>query len=322
MDRFRKIEILVRVADAGSFAKAARTLLLSPSAVSHAISQLEQELAARLFYRTTRQMRLTAEGAEVVLRGRDVLERMAELDTAAHRGRDRIAGTLRIGIPSGVSRHIVMPRIADFMRQFPDIRLQVMNTGSVRDMHVSGADINVHIGEIADSTLVSRRLGCLHFGVYGSPDYLRVKGIPRHPEELSRHFCLVHKSPRFDTLAPWNQWSYVRGDERGTIIVPDTFATDDREALLVAALSGAGLFRIGMFSPELIDSGRLVRVLTEWLWPGGPILSVVYRKQSPQPLRIAAFIQFLVDCIGSFDSNEYTFLHRGKRNPPGRSRRS
>jgi DNA-binding transcriptional LysR family regulator len=155
MDRFRKIEILVRVADAGSFAKAARTLLLSPSAVSHAITQLEQELAARLFYRTTRQMRLTAEGAEVVLRGREVLERMAELDTAAHRGRDRIAGSLRIGIPSGVSRHIVMPRIADFMRQFPDIRLQVMNTSSVRDMHVSGADINIHVGEMVRSISAS-----------------------------------------------------------------------------------------------------------------------------------------------------------------------
>lgn len=320
MDRLRKIEILIRVADAGSFSKAARTLLLSPSAVSHAITQLEQDLGARLFYRTTRQMRPTVEGAEVVLRGREVLDRMAEIDTAARRGRDRIAGALRIGIPSGVSRHIVMPRIADFMRQFPDVCLQVMNTGSVRDMHVSGADINIHVGEMADSTLVSRRLGSLHFGVYGSPDYLRIKGTPRHPEELSRHFCLVHKSPRSATLAPWNQWGYVRGSERGIVTVPDTFATDDREALLVAALSGAGLFRIGMFAPELIDSGRLVRVLTEWQWPGGPVLSVVYRKQSPQPLRIAAFIQFLVDSIGAFDPNEYTLVHQGKRTS-SRSRR-
>jgi DNA-binding transcriptional LysR family regulator len=103
--------------------------------------------------------------------------------------------------------------------------------------------------------------------------------------------------------------------------VPDTFATDDREALLVAAVSGAGLFRIGMFSPELIDSGRLVRVLTEWQWPGGPILSVVYRKQSPQPLRIAAFIQFLMNCIGAFDPNEQTLVHQGRRNSVGSRRR-
>ncbi len=314
MDRLRKIEILVRVADAGSFSKAARSLLLSPSAVSHAITQLELEFGSRLFYRTTRQMRPTVEGIEVVLRGRDVLERMAQLDTAVHGGRDRIAGALRIGIPSGVSRHIVMPRIAEFMRRFPDISLHIMNTSSIRDMHVSGADINIHVGEMADSSLVSRTLGWLHFGVYGAPDYLRIRGTPRHPEELSRHCCLVHKSPRSVTLAPWNQWSYVRGNERGTVTVPGSFATDDREALLVAALSGAGLFRIGMFSPELIDSGRLVRVLTEWQWPGGPVLSVVYRKQSPQPLRIAAFIQFLVDSIAAFDPDGYTLVHQGK--PP------
>jgi LysR family transcriptional regulator for bpeEF and oprC len=322
MDRLRRIEILVRVADAGSFSKAARSLLLSPSAVSHAITQLEQELGVRLFYRTTRQMRPTLEGAEVVLRGRDVLERMAELDTAAHGRRDRVSGVLRIGVPSGVSRHVVMPRIADFMRQFPEVRLQVMNTGSVRDMHVNGADINIHLGEMADSTLVSRRLGTLHFGVYGSPDYLRIKGTPQHPEELSRHSCLVHKSPRSATLAPWNQWQYVRGTERGIITVPDTFATDDREALLVAAEAGAGLFRIGMFTPKLIDSGRLVRVLAEWQWPGGPVLSVVYRKQSPQPLRIAAFIQFLAHSVEVFDPAEYTLVHHGTSSSRSRQRRS
>src|SRR5690606_3343900 len=132
MDRLRRIEILVRVADAGGFGKAARSLLLSPSAVSHAITQLELELGVRLFYRTTRQMRPTLEGAEVISRGRDVLERMAELDAAARRRRDRVSGVVRIGIPSGVSRHIVMPRIAAFMREYPDVGLQVMNTGSVR----------------------------------------------------------------------------------------------------------------------------------------------------------------------------------------------
>ena len=302
------------MADAGSFAGAARTLLLSPSAVSHAVAQLEQELGARLFYRTTRQVRLTAEGEDVVQRGREVLKLMAELGSAVRQDRERVSGDLRVGIPPGVSRHIVMPRIAGFMRQFPEIRLQVMNTvantGSVKDMHLSGADIHIRVGELPDSTLVSRTLATFRFGVYGSAEYLRVQGTPTHPRELLQHRCLVHKSPRSATLAPWNQWDYVLDDERGTITVPATFATDDREALLVAAVSGAGLFRIGMFSPELIESGRLVRVLTDWKWPGGPKLSIMYRKQSPQPRRILAFIDFMMEVIQTFDPHEYTLTHR------------
>jgi DNA-binding transcriptional LysR family regulator len=127
---------------------------------------------------------------------------------------------------------------------------------------------------------------------------------------LLRHRCLVHKVPRSATLAPWNQWDYALGEERGTITVPATFATDDREALLVAAVSGAGLFRIGMFEPDLIDSGRLLRVLTDWQWPGGPKLSMMYRKQSPQPRRILAFIDFMMEVIGTFDPQEYTLVHR------------
>lgn len=310
MDRLRKLEILVRVADAGSFSRAAQTLLLNPSAVSHAIAQLEQELGARLVYRTTRQLRLTAEGDEVVRRGRDVLGRMADLGSAVRQGKGRVEGDLRIGIPSGVSRHIVMPHIGSFMSKFPSLRLQMMNTGSVRDMHVSGADVNIRIGDLADSSLVSRPLACFRFGVYASADYLRVHGTPQHPQQLSQHRCLVHKSPRSATLAPWNQWDYRRGDERGTVTVPDAFATDDREALLVAALCGAGLFRIGMFSPELITSGRLVRLMTDWQWPGGPALSMVYRKQTPQPRRIAAFIDFMVESTAAFDPLEHTLVHR------------
>ena len=294
----------------GSFSRAAQALLLSPSAVSHAIGQLEQELGARLFYRTTRLIRLTAEGEEVVQRGQDLLARMADLSSAVRQGKDRVAGDLRLGIPSGISRHIVMPHIASFMRQYPNLRLQVMNSGSVRDTHVSGADVNIRIGDLADSSLVSRRLATFRFGVYASADYLRQNGTPQHPRELLRHRCLVHKSPRSATLAPWNQWDYARRNERGTITVPDTFATNDREALLVAALGGAGLFRIGMFSPELITSGRLLRVMPDWQWPGGPTLSVIYRKQSPQQRRIAAFIDFMAASTAAFDPQEQTLVHR------------
>ncbi len=96
MDRLRRLEILVKVADAGSFANAARLLLITPSAVSHAITQLERELGIVAFYRTTRQLRLSTEGGEVLRHARDVLARMALLDAVPASQRERAAGTLRI----------------------------------------------------------------------------------------------------------------------------------------------------------------------------------------------------------------------------------
>jgi DNA-binding transcriptional LysR family regulator len=196
------------------------------------------------------------------------------------------------------------------MQRYPDLRLRVMSSGSVRDMHVSGADVNIRIGEVADSSLVQRPLATFRFGVYGSDSYLHTHGIPGHPQELLQHRCLIHKSPRSATLAPWNQWDYARGKERGTVTVPDAFVTDDREALLVAAQGGAGLFRIGMFSPRLLAAGGLVRVMADWQWPGGPKLSILYRKQSPQPRRIAVFIEFMMATVASFDPLEVTLVHR------------
>src|SRR6476620_1404135 len=109
MDRLRRIEMLVRAADAQSFAKAAHALNVTASAVSHAISKLEKELRITAFYRTTRQLRLTEDGKELYRRGREILEKFAEAEVAMSRPLGRVTGTLRVGIHPTVSRHIVMP---------------------------------------------------------------------------------------------------------------------------------------------------------------------------------------------------------------------
>ncbi len=316
MDRLRRIEMLVKVADSGSFAKAAAHLLVTPSAVSHAVTQLEAELRVRLFYRTTRLLRLTTEGAEVVRRGRDLLARMTDLETAASGKREEVGGTLRIGVPAGVARHILMPALPAFARRFPELKIVMINTGSVADMHATGADVNFRIGSVPDSELICRPLATLKFGVYASPVYLREHGVPAHPSELSDHRALVHKAPSSSTVSPWDQWDFERERERNRVKVGHHLVTDDREALLVAALSGAGLFRIGMFSPDLLRSGQLVRLLSEWQWPGGPELSLLYRRLPRQPRRVSAFIEFAMNAVAVFDPAEMTIEHRTRRPAP------
>ncbi|MCA3071128.1 MAG: LysR family transcriptional regulator [Rhodocyclaceae bacterium] len=301
MDRLRKLEILTRVADAGSFARAARLLLITPSAVSHAITTLERELGVVLFYRTTRQLQVSTEGAEVLRHAREALATLSRIESVSTSQRDRAAGTLKLGAPPGFARHVLMPMLPEFNRRYPDIRIEMRNSGSVVDMHLSGADLHFRIGPVADSSLVVRPLARLRFGVYASPGYLARHGIPASPEQLRAHRTLVHKSPRSSTIAPWDQWTYERDGVEGAVQVGHHLVTDDREALLEAAIAGAGLFRMGMFSPALLSSGRLVRVLEQWQWPGAPALSMLYRRMPRVPRRIAVFMAFAEEAVRAFD---------------------
>ncbi|HEX2541396.1 MAG TPA: LysR family transcriptional regulator [Caldimonas sp.] len=310
MDRLRRLEIFVKVVDAGSFAQAARLLLITPSAVSHAIGELEREMGLVVFYRTTRQLRLSAEGAELLPHARDVLERMRLLDGTRKPQRGRATGTLRVAVPSGIARHILMPALPRFIERHPDVQIEMINSGSVIDMHVSGADLNFRIGPMNDSGLIARPLAQFRFGVYASPGYLARRGTPHHPRDLGAHRTLIHKPPQSATIKPWDQWTYERPGDSGVVQVAHHLVTDDREALLEAALAGAGVFRIGMFAPHLLSSGRLVRVLADWQWPGGPPFHVLYRRSTNPPRRITAFVEFAVDAVSAFDPLELTLEHR------------
>jgi DNA-binding transcriptional LysR family regulator len=299
--------MMVAAADSGSFARAAATLLVTPSAVSHAIAQLERELGMTLFYRTTRQLRLSPDGVAVLRHAREMLASASELDAMAAGQRDRVAGTLRIGIPNGVAVHLLMPLLARFQERHPELRVEMRAAGGVADINAGGLDAGIRFGPLPDSELIARPLGRLRFGVYGSPAYLGRHGVPRHPRELASHRTLVHKPPLSTTISPWDRWEYARGDERGVVEVAHHLVTDEREALLAAAVAGAGLFRIGFFSPELLRSGRLVRVLDDWSWPGAPALSLLHRRTARLPRRVAAFVDFVVEAFAGFDADRETF---------------
>ena len=309
MDKVRRIEMLVRAAEAGSFAKAARLLQLDPSAVSHAVAQLEKELRVTLFYRTTRHLRLTEEGEEVCRRGREILDRLGELESTTSRASARLTGTLRVGMGVPHSREIIMPRLPEFMRRHPGLQIECLVLTQVKDMHAGGVEILLRVGEPEDSSLVARRVADLRFGVYAAPAYLDGAGMPADPGELVRHRCLVHKAPVRNQ--PLDEWEFERGGERKVVKVPRTLMTDDREGLIAAALAGGGLMRIGMFDPALIKSGRLRRVLADWSCPGAPSVYAVYRKTQRLSPKIAAFLEFVAEVMAGFDPEGMTLASVG-----------
>lgn len=307
MDRVRKIELLVRAADAGSFARAAALLQLDPSAVSHAVAELEKELRVTLFYRTTRQLRLTEEGEEIYRRGRDILRELADLENAVSPSPENLAGTLRVAMNVPISRTIIMPRLPEFMRRHPGLHVECLVLTQVKEMHAGGVDVMLRAGEPPDSELVARKIVELRFGVYAAPSYLDAAGEPGRPEDLARHRCLVHKPPI--ALKPLDEWEFERNGERTLVTVPRSLMTDDREGLIAAALAGGGLMRIGMFDPELIAAGRLRKVLGDWRCLGTVPVYALYRKTTRTAAKIAAFLRFTAEAFAAFDPMEITLVH-------------
>lgn len=308
MDQVRHVVMLVRAADAGSFAAAAAALRVCPSAVSRGIAELERQVDAPLFNRSTRQLSLTKEGEAVYRCGVGVLDRLAELDAIAQASArpDRLTGTLRVGMSVALNTHLVAPRIEAFLRRHPDLDFELLTQHHPSEMQLAGMDVLLRIEELEEKGLVARRLGAVRLGVYAAPSYLARAGAPEEPEDLLRHRCLVYKPPQLPH--PVREWRFERGAERRAVQPPMRFVTDDREALITQVVSGVGVMRLGMFNPDLISSGRLVRLLPGWTLPPGPPLYALYRRAPRLPARVAAFLGFVAEALAEFDPREETFV--------------
>jgi DNA-binding transcriptional LysR family regulator len=307
MDRVRRIELLVRAADTGSFAKAARALDLTPSAVSHAITELERELRVPMFHRTTRQLRLTEDGEAVYRRGCDILRQLAELDNDVHRAPERLTGTLRVGLPVSLSQYVIMPALSDFVRRYPSLQLHFHVQTQPKEMHAEGVDMLLRIGEPPESGLIARRLAQIRYSVYAAPGYLKIAGTPAFPEDLLQHRCLVFKPASM--TKPLNEWEFERAGERKMIKLTPAVMTHDRSGLIEAVVAGAGLMRLGCFDPNLVASGRLRRVLADWSCLGSFNIYAMFRKSARMQPKLMAFLEFVEQAFAGFDADEVTLVH-------------
>ena len=307
MEKLRGLKMVVRAADAGSFSKAARSLGVTPSAVSHAVADLEKQLRVSIFYRTTRQLRLTEDGQAIYGRGREILDRLNELESTVARPSERLRGTLRVGLSVSLSRIIVMPAIAQFSLRHPDLRLNMVVLTQPREMHAEGVDLMLRVGDPPESGLIARRIARIRYAVYAAPEYLDRAGTPAEPGDLLRHPCLVFRHTTGQLL---DEWIFKRGGERKLVkITHPAIVSDDREGLHAAMVGGAGIGRIGAFDPNWIRSGRLRKILTDWSVLGGFPIHAIYRKTPRQAPKIVAFLDFARAAFAAFDPEELTLIH-------------
>ncbi|MBC9207413.1 LysR family transcriptional regulator [Roseomonas aerophila] len=291
-DRARELEVFAAVAQGGSLSAAGRALGLTPSAVSRRIDRIEARLGVRLMLRTTRAIMLTAEGHSYLAAARRILADLDESERIiADRGAPR--GRLRVSAAFTHGRLCIVPLLADFVRRFPHILVDIGLTDTVVDVMGGEADVAVRFGPLADSPLTARRLGETGRSIVASPDYLARRGTPGVPEDLHRHNCLNFNFRRAEPT-----WPFRRDGRDYALTVTGDIEANNGETLGQLALAGVGVTRIGNFGVvEDIASGRLVPLLEAFNPGDAEPIHAVFVGGANMPARVRVFVDYLAEAL-------------------------
>ncbi|VTU22623.1 D-malate degradation protein R [Variovorax sp. PBS-H4] len=255
------LRIFAKVAELASFTRAAEQLGHPKARVSTAVQQLEGQLGTRLLHRTTRRVRLTQDGELFLERAKELVADAEELQAMFQQAPTALRGRLRVDLPVGIARHIVIPRLPEFFAAHPQLALELSTTDRRVDPVHEGFDCVLRIGPLRDSGLVARPLGRLRLINCASPGYLRAHGIPRAPEDLTAHW-LVHYSPTLGGQSPG--WEYHDGERYRFQPMGGQITVNSSEAYEAACLAGLGLIQAPVLGLQArIDQGLLEEVMPQ-----------------------------------------------------------
>lgn len=295
LDNVSAMPVFAKVVETESFTVAAAQLGMSKSAVSKAISALEDRLGARLLNRTTRRLSLTEVGRAFYERCARVVAEAEEAEILVTRHQESPRGTLRVNAPASFGVLHLAPALAAFMRRHPAVAVDIDFTDRYVDLLEEGYDVAVRIAaELADSSLIARRLTGNEMVVCASPAYWDRHGRPARPEDLAGHACVTYAYNRMP-----NEWPFRGPDgRRRTVRVAGRLHTNNGDVSLQAALAGLGVVRLPRFiCGPYVASGRLEPVLTEAMPPGASIYAI-YPHNRHLSAKVRAFVDFLVERFG------------------------
>jgi len=289
MNTLEAMTVFAAVCDARGFASAARRLGMAPSVVTRQVGALEEALGVRLLQRTTRSLRLTDAGERYLARVRVVLAEVEEANEAARGDPTSPRGCLVVTAPLIFGRLHVVPLLRRYMHLYPDVTVELQLDDRNLSMVEEGIDVAIRIGALADSGLVTRRIGETKRVTVASPAYLNRRGRPHHPSDLKQHETVV-----FQPFHAKPEWTFVdrSGDTESDLVVAiaPRFGTNSGDAALEIVLEGGGLTRAMLYQAlPLIRSGQLVTVLDDFAPAPSPIQAVVASRRLLST-RIRAFI--------------------------------
>lgn len=278
------------VAEERSFTGAAKRQGVSPSAVSHAMRALEEELGVRLLSRTTRSVALTEAGERLLVRLKpalmDVEETLGEISEQTHRA----AGRIRLLLPRLAVSTVLAPKLGRLHRGYPKIVLDATTDDSRRDIVSDGFDAGIHFGEYIAKDMIAVRVSPdQRPAIVGSPDYFKSHPKPKEPRDLLQHSCINFRHG----AAGLYRWEFAKGKKELSVAVSGPLIVDDLELVFRGAVDGVGLAFVSEqdAAPDL-EEGRLVRVLQDWCqtFPG---FFIYYPSRRQQPAALTALVNIL-----------------------------
>jgi DNA-binding transcriptional LysR family regulator len=285
----------IRIVETGSFAAAAETLGLTPSAVSKLVSRVEDRLGVRLLTRTTRKLALTNEGTVYLARAKDIIAAIEAAEEEVSESAARPSGRLRINTGTAFARHQLAPVLLRFVARYPDITVDLGITDRQINLLDEHVDIAIRTGPVNDTSLIIRKLGQAHRRICASPVYLAAHGTPVAPADLASHDCLVVNG--YGELA---HWPFTTPEGINRMAIKPKVSCDSADVVLEMGLAGLGIFRLGdiMLGDHLRD-GNLMEVLAHHHSSETFDISVVMLPGRNRVPRVRVFIDFLVEEFGN-----------------------
>ncbi|HYD96978.1 MAG TPA: LysR family transcriptional regulator [Noviherbaspirillum sp.] len=288
MDTLTSMKVFTAVVDTGSFAAAADRLDMSRAMTSKYVAHLEEHLGTRLLQRTTRRLTLTESGSAYYERCVQILADISEAEEGALHLNENPRGTLRVTMPVSFGILHMGPVVSEYMKQYPEVKVDILLTDRRVDLLEEGLDLAIRIGALTESGLVAKKLASDRVVICGAPDYFKQYGTPRTPADLAHHNCLL-----YTYAAAGDEWKLTGPGGVHVVKVSGSLRASNGDMVRLAALGGVGLIRQPTFlcAGDLRD-GRLVEVLREYRADELGIYAV-YPSRKHLPAKVRSFVDFV-----------------------------
>lgn len=296
IERLTGLIAFARAASLGSYTAAARSLSVSPSAVSKSIQRLEQNFGLRLFSRTTRSLTLTPEGRDLLERTQRLLREAEGIEQGVAAARAEPAGMLKVTAPLPVGVNILAPALPAFRQRHPKVSVDVRLSDRYVDLIEEGVDVAIRVGDPGDTRLIARRLAPHRICAFASPNYLRERGVPQHPNDLLQHDCVNF---RYQSTGQEAVWPFNLGSKLIESTPPSALIIDTSDAVVAALAAGAGIgISATYIAAACVERRELVPVLHEFAYDRFHLHAVWPESRRGNPA-VKAFVAFLQDVFPS-----------------------
>lgn len=294
LERLTGLIAFARAGSLGSYTAAARSLSISPSAISKSVQRLERDLGVSLFTRTTRSLTLTTEGRDLHERALRLLRDAEEIRQVAKAARAEPSGTLRIAASLPIGVHMIAPMLPRFRARHPQVTVDLRLNDQMIDLIEGGIDLAIRIGPLADSRLLSRRLGPHRLCCYASPAYLAAHGTPEHPDELERHQTV---NLRYQSSGHAFRWPFRLGDREIEIVPSAGVMVDASDAVIATIAAGGGIgMSTNFVATPWVARGDLVPILSPFAVERNNITALWPESRRSNPA-VRAFLDLLIEAL-------------------------